>query len=204
MILSPSLFLHSLSHASSPLRSRAACWSSCAAYSSRGWRATIKGHARLHTWQGYCTSHCVRVWWGDRGGKPAQWGAHVVNILRIVELMKRIPAPSGRLELESYIFWSDGNRGSRHGAWTLLLATVGRWSRRGEWIDEAKEENLKEADGKEKRLLLQSERGEFKGSWREEEAIAIAICSGEWAPQMLHSVGVSMWDVMMDGSFSNY
>jgi len=72
----------------------------------------------------------------------------------IVELTKRISAPSGRLE--SYIFWSDSNEGSRHGTWTLLLATVGRWSCGGEWTDEAEEENLKEADWKEKRLLLQS------------------------------------------------
>jgi hypothetical protein len=108
--------------------------------------ATIKGHARLHAWRGYCTSHCMWVWRGDHGGKPVQWGAHVANILR----------HCGADEADSYIFWSDGNGGSRHGAWMLLVATVGRWSCGGEWIDEAEEENLKEADGKEKRLLLQS------------------------------------------------
>jgi len=53
---------------------------------------------------GYCTSHCVWVWRGDRGGSQRN-GEHMWQIsCGIVELMKRIPAPSGRLELESYIF----------------------------------------------------------------------------------------------------
>jgi hypothetical protein len=145
----------SLSHASSPLRSRVACWSSCAAYSSCGWWAWPSKVMRGWMHGGFIAP-ATACGCGEETAMTSQRnGERMWQIsCGIVELMKWIPAPSKRLE--SYIFWSNGNGGSRHGAWMLLVATVGWWSCGGEWIDEAKEENLKEADGKEKRLLLQS------------------------------------------------